>query len=638
MNDWMNGLIEKCGFQRWIPSMDGEYDKSPSALALEPIEKVKNDDLGKWVMETCAYAEYARDDHYLNRNWETARNLYNGDGWHNEDKEEWRARIVSNFCAELIRSKAAYVTANNMTCYAYAVNAGDCSVSNFVRDIIQNIFYINDFNNKDQEITIDSRVCGTTYAKVYWDDELSYPFGDVGIKHCEPTRIITDWDIEDIQKGRFCGEVYYLSEARVKTNWKTKMHLIREGHTTEVQNSFDMNRKGDKYKVVEMFVVDGSTTKVIEIVEQQDPVTGAMMQFEQESIAPKYLNGRRIVVVEGIVVEDTPIGAELKKNHMRFPIIATKGIVQPHEQYGKSEIIEYEPIAREIIKRESHISDILNLYAHPVPVFAKGQFDNPAEQAVIGDDVYWEYNRRGNAPAPSLMTPDTGALSGAFQEAAMLKNDFRHLGGMPDAGRGVAPGSIQSGKGIRALQERSDVMNSPLLKQHGNFVTQIGKVAFAFVQYGYDTERIVRRVGPDGQMEHTEINKIAEDAQRVNDPTLGQFDISFDVSAAAPNNYAERSEEARNWAQVGLMDPITAITRSDLPNKEDAIRGAVAMSGNPLLAISAVAGGHLSQDDPVVQMILGRAQQEREMEQAQQQSEVAPGGASPSTTQSEQMG
>ena len=646
MSGWFEGIVRKMGFQRWVPDeTDRIYDKQPTDLAQKNIEDVKRDELGKWVFDVCDYAEYARDNHYLNNNWTVARNLYNGDGWIKNDDEraEWRSKIISNWCAEHVRSRASYVTSNNMTCYAYAVQSRSVEIADFARDIIQHVFYINSFNNKDYEANVDAGVTGTTYFKISWDPDLSPPYGDVSIKHCEPSRIITDWDVEDMQKGRFAGEVYYMSPNRVKKLWPTKFMKIQDAIMLKEQaDEYEPGgqRPNNTMKVVELYAIDTSTEKIVEI-HQTMTESGIPEDIEVEVEVPKYENGRRIIVVEGVVVQEISISATLRQNGIRFPIVALRGIVQPHEQYGKSYVLEYEPICREIIKRESHISDILNLYAHPVTRAPKGAFNNPAEEAIIGDDILWEYNARHGIPPPDIMTPPSGLLTGHIQQSSMLKGDYQFLSGMNDISMGNTPGSVQSGRGILALQQRVDIRNTPMLKEHSNAITQVAKAVFAFVQSGYEAERVVRHVNEHGQASHTSINVPGEGEEeaRINDPQTGLFDITFDVASSAPNNYVARSEEARNWAQQGLMGPITAIGRSDIPNKTEAIREAIAMSGNPLLVLHAVTSGYLSEDDPLVQMVLGAAQQEAQAQQQQvaQEEGPGPGVTDPSLTASEMM-
>lgn len=626
------------GFQRWLPCEEDKYDHAPSEIAQIPIEKVTKAQLGEWIMDTTSYAEYARDNHYLNVNWQIARDLYNGDGWH-QSKEAWRSRLVSNYCAELVRSRAAYITANNMTVYAYAVEKGDLNVAEDVRDIISNVFYINDLRGKDYAASIEAQVCGTCYYKAYWDDELSYPYGDVGIKVCDPMRIVTDWDIEEMQKGRFAGEIFWKTKEDIRRLWPGKMSGIEERYDTRknVEYTYDETRQKGKYKVVELFVIDRSTEKVISYEEVQDPVTGEVSVVEIETSEPKYPNGRRVVCVEGVVVEDSPVAARLLSNGVRFPIVPAYGLRQPHEQYAKSIVIEYEPMVREIITREACISDILNLYAHPIPTFAKGQFDNPAQQAVSMPGTYWEYNHKNNVGAPGFTTPPAGIIGAGIQEVSMLTGQLQFLSGMNDVGLGNAPGSVQSGRGIIALQQRVDVRNSPMLMEHGKAITMLAKVVFAFVQSMYDTERVVRRQADRGQMEVKAIQPMAS-SDRLFDPNLPVYDIAFDVASAAPTNYVARSEQSQQWAQAGLMDPITAIMRSDIPNKAEAIRGAIAMSGNPLLVIHAVSSGHLSQDDPLVAMVLGQQQQQQNPGQESGGVPMSPSGVtSQSITPGEQQ-
>lgn len=585
---FISNILEKGGYQNWL-NRETEEPITPefTELSLKNIEDISPDELGQWVIDISKFSKKFREEHLLCKNWESYRNLYNGDYFGEDNSQNF---VVTNWLKELIRNRAVYTTANQMSMTAYPVESGDNETADFITDIISWVFYNNSFKSLAYDSRIEAEVIGTCYWRVNWNPDLTPPHGDVELSLVQPDRMITDWEAEELQKGRFAGQRHYQTISNIKK------------HFGEIANEIELDNPEDTifYELIELFVQDSTTEKIKEVTMQE--ANGIMVPVEEEIEQPKYPNGRRIIVCEGHVLLDVPMGALLKRNGVRFPYSVGKGSRQPHEQYGVSTIHEYESIVRDMIKRESNISEILDRFSHPVVMVANGHFKDERTQAKFGRDIIWKYNHKPNVPQPSIITPPPGLLSNNLTGINHIKSDFQLLSGMVDVSIGSASGSLQSGRGILALQQRVDLRNAPMIHEHGETMKTLAKIILSFVQVGYDQERVIRRLSENGKLKFTRIMQEGAEG-KFNDPTIGQFDVAFDVTSGAPTNFVARSEEAVQMAGAGLMDPLTAIERSDWANKNDIVRRMVSMGRiNPMVA---VVDGYLSEDDPIAQMMMG---------------------------------
>jgi len=608
-NPWYTGflanVITKCGYQNWLSAtVDEDLMINPSELALMPIEKVSKDDVAKWVSETTEYSIKIRDKHYLNENREEFRNLYNGEYWNEDCMDDYSSRVVTNWLKELVRSRASYATANNMVASAYSVESGDIGTEEFISDILSWVMYNNNFDLLSYDTRLESEILGTTYLRGEWDDEMSPPYGDVKIRLVPPDRMVTDWLAEDLQDGRFAGELHFRTIEQIKMAFPRKAKDF-DGNISDTKGDIVDHKKKDMLMIIELFVSDSSTTTIIELISSEEGVPDSPL-IEAKRTVRKYPNGRRIVVCDGILLSDEANTMEFRKNGIRFPFAVSKGSRQPHEQYGVSTVGEYESIVKDIIKREGAISDILEMFSHPITRVAKGQFKNARRQAIYGRNIIWEYNAKSNIPPPEIVTPPPGILSNNLTGLTHLKSDFQTLSGMVDVAIGQSSGSIQSGRGIIALQQRVDIKNGPMLKEHGATMKCLAKIVFSYVQVGYTEERLVRRKGENGTLEFTRINGTNELGETINDPTVGMFDIQFDVTTGAPTNYLARAEEAVQMGGAGFIDALTVIERSNWADKPKIVRRQVSMGKiHPLIAVEE---GWVSREDPIIVSMLGQSE------------------------------
>lgn len=130
-----------------------------------------------------------------------------------------------------------------------------------------------------------------------------------------------------------------------------------------------------------------------------------------------------------------------------------------------------------------------------------------------------------------------------WQEAAMASEDIKSVTGIYDAGLGAASNET-SGKAILARQKQGDIANSDYAKKLGMVVSLCGRALVDLIPRIYDTERVIRLMGEDGEFKFETINQsgVMEDGSSgvLNDISTGRFDVRIKTGPS----YASRRIEA----------------------------------------------------------------------------------------------
>ncbi len=156
---------------------------------------------------------------------------------------------------------------------------------------------------------------------------------------------------------------------------------------------------------------------------------------------------------------------------------------------------------------------------------------------------YLPYNPQADAPAPQRQMPPT-IPTGAIQETQIAADDLKSTTGIFDASLG-AQGNETSGRAITARQKQSDVSTFPFHDNLRRAIEFCGRILVDLIPKIYDTNRMIRILGPDDKEEIVEINKSIVDTETgktiiVNDLTVGKYDIEVDVGPS----YATKRMEA----------------------------------------------------------------------------------------------
>ena len=170
---------------------------------------------------------------------------------------------------------------------------------------------------------------------------------------------------------------------------------------------------------------------------------------------------------------------------------------------------------------------------------------------------------QGNAiPAPVRQgaTPMEVALLNQMQ---VIEHDVQTSLGMFKAATGESE-SQQSGRAILALQRESDTGTYHFGANLGVSIRHCGRIIVDMIPHYYDTKRIVRIIGEDGEVQTAELDPGLEVAKQerpgmasIFNPGVGKYDVTTTVG---PSYNTKRMEAAATFVEMakGAADPASA--------------------------------------------------------------------------------
>lgn len=239
----------------------------------------------------------------------------------------------------------------------------------------------------------------------------------------------------------------------------------------------------------------------------------------------------------------------------------------------------------------SSITEKIGLSPKAPFIGATGQFNGKEEQwraANKENRAYLEYNPidvNGNAlPRPERVQPS--AMEGAMvQMMGMIENDVRASLGMYKASVGDSS-SQQSGRALLALQRESDTGTLHFSDNLAYSIAHAGRILVDLIPKLYDTRRIIRILGEDGESKSAIIDPQQQQSSRQIETNNGIKEIynlgagAYDVTVTVGPSYnTKRMEAAQVFTDLArsATDPgsaavmnYLAIKNSDVTSSDEA--------------------------------------------------------------------
>lgn len=171
----------------------------------------------------------------------------------------------------------------------------------------------------------------------------------------------------------------------------------------------------------------------------------------------------------------------------------------------------------------------------------KGSFKTDANWATANtvSHPYLEYDVVSGGVRPERQ-PFAGVPAGALQEALNASDDMKAILGMYDASLG-ARSNETSGRAIMARQREGDVSTFHFVDNLQRAIRHTARVVLDLIPKVYSGPRILRILGPKGDVQTVGVNGQQIDGQAgVYDLTAGKYD----VAVASGPMYTTRREEA----------------------------------------------------------------------------------------------
>ena len=168
---------------------------------------------------------------------------------------------------------------------------------------------------------------------------------------------------------------------------------------------------------------------------------------------------------------------------------------------------------------------------------------------------YLEYD---GAQPPSRQPLDSGVAAGALQESLNASDDMKAILGIYDASLG-ARSNETSGRAIMARQREGDVSTFHFIDNLSRSIRQVGRVLIDLIPHVYDSRRIARVMGEDGNVDDVPLNQEREIEQpdgstvmAIHNLSVGKYDVTV---MAGPSFTTKRQENAYNMVEFARAVP-----------------------------------------------------------------------------------
>lgn len=200
-----------------------------------------------------------------------------------------------------------------------------------------------------------------------------------------------------------------------------------------------------------------------------------------------------------------------------------------------------------------------------IPAEAVEGYEKTWQTANTANHAYLPYNHldaEGNPlPAPQRNAP-TVVESGLQQVAMGANDDIKAETGQYDASLG-ARGNETSGRAIMARQREGDTATYHYVDNLGRAIRHVGRIVLDMIPRIYDTQRIARILGEDGDIANVVIDPQAPQAlqkvktdegevQRIFNPNVGLYDVYV---STGPSFMTRRIEAAETMTQMVQANP-----------------------------------------------------------------------------------
>lgn len=200
-----------------------------------------------------------------------------------------------------------------------------------------------------------------------------------------------------------------------------------------------------------------------------------------------------------------------------------------------------------------------------------GQFEGYEQQWKSANTQNWPYlevnpdvtdGQGAPLPLPARAQPPM-ASSGLLQAKMGASEDIKASTGQYDASLGMTSNE-RSGKAILARQREGDVGTYHYVDNLARAIRHVGRQLVDLIPKIYDTERIARIIGEDGEsetvkinpMQPTAVNKIVDEEGNVIDkiynPAVGKYDVKV---ITGPGYATKRQEALESMAQLLQGNP-----------------------------------------------------------------------------------
>ena len=367
-----------------------------------------------------------------------------------------------------------------------------------------------------------------------------------------------------------------------------------------VESSNGIQHVTDKYKVQEILQMYEQLGSVFHLrldpqTGQPTPVSGAEPEGEDETVIPEStteitpitiqeLEAKGIVVCNKVLVDRIKrvlsVGRALLAMQImdidEYPIVT---LMNRHNRnpYPMSDVRFIKPIQEYINKITSLIIAHASSSTNTKLLIPRGSMNRrqlEEEWSRAGTGVI-EYDPELGQPIVAGPVPLPNEL---YKNREDAKQSIYHILGIHPLQSGDPSSAPATYKGTVAIDEYAQRRIKSKLDDIDGMLNQMGKVVVNLIQQTYTDEKVIRLMKPDGtETEQTLNGPIYDDLTneligRVNDVTIGQYDLIVVSGSTLPSNRWARFDYYMNLYEKGIIDQQEVLKQTEVADTEGVLK------------------------------------------------------------------
>lgn len=447
---------------------------------------------------------------------------------------------------------------------------GDVEVAEILNGMVRHIESIS-----DADIAYDTAgECQVTSGEGYWRvltdyvDEMSVDEQDILIAPIRnPFSVYLDPDgLRRDSTGRYC-EWGFITDELTKDEFTRQFPKAKEIDWTLSGMGDDEKAwfEGSKVRIAEYFCFEYEKATIVKWSDGSVTIKGQMPKVA--GMAPMMKNGKPVERETQIrkVMWSKINGLEpLEEREWAgkfIPIVRVAG--NEWEVEGKqvvSGIVRNAKDAQRMVNYwTSQEAEMLALAPKAPFLGTFEQFENfesDWQNANVTNAAFLKYNHQEGVPPPTRQMPPMPP-AGFINAKLGAADDLQSAVGQYNPSLG-AEAKEKSGKAIVARQKQADVGTFHYIDNQGRAIRQTGRILIDLIPKIYDTKRVARVIGEDGEPDTVTIDpdqseakmEIPDEAggiEKIYNPSIGQYDVRVTVG---PSYTTKRQEAAEFMAQV----------------------------------------------------------------------------------------
>lgn len=510
------------------------------------------------------------------KEWPRFYDLYAGRHW-DKARPEWMSEPVINLTFSTIETILPILTDNKPQISVVPFEPDDIEIATVLSEIVKANWDYNDMDIKLPKLVKNTLIFGNGFLKVDWDPAARNGTGDVRMSIIDPDNVVVDPNGVDDETIQWIAHIQNVPKEYIvhNPNWAhladqigsgtydSNYTVIRDVASQGNRQPFQTQYSDTKKQRAWDFVGGGS-----EQVDNEDKVTLVEMWRRDPSSGQVM----KTVIANNTLLEDglSPF------NHNKFPIVHFVDYAMAWDYWASGEVQHVEKLQLEINKRRGMMIDILKFTSMPMLVV----------DPTSGVDYENLVSR------PGLVIPAIGGAAAVgwlhpprvpnelFAMNQVDKQDFDTILGNVDVLQGRRPVGVEAASAIEALTEAANTRMRLKVRYLEASLRQTGRLVVALIQQFYNTERVIRITGRDGEelldavLDFVQVNSPQGDGEVSLEniiPQDAEFDIKIGAGSTLPVSRASRFTQALQLFQVGAIDQVELLKHSGWPRFEEVI-------------------------------------------------------------------